>query len=542
MRSTPIFLLGFALLASAGPSRAEPLLAVTTGGKTLLSFDSNTPATVVSTSISGFQGGASETIVGVDVRPADGLLYAVGRVPNGASDDLRLYRLDASTGALTAISAAPIPVTAATQYGMDFNPTVDRLRVVNNADDNLRINPGNGTRADSPGNDTDLNPAGALIDAVAYDRNFNGPPLANATTLYAISRSTNALVTIGGVNQSPSPNGGAVFSVGALGVSISAANGVGLEVFQSRTAFAAFTSAGSGLTGLYAIDLPSGAATLVGLIGDGSIGVGGLTAGLSLEQVAAIDAASGQLFRFDTQHPDLVRGSVAISGLLGGPTERIVGLDVRPSTGELFAIGRVPGATDTLQVYRVDAITGAATAIGAPLAGIPAGTSYGADFNPFVDRIRVVNTSDLNLRLNPLDGTIAGTDTTLNPPGNQVDAVAYDRNVVPTTLTTLFAIARNGNQLMRIGGVDSSPSPNGGVLTAIGPLGATIAAGSGVGFDIVGQGTAYAGFTAGGQAGLYVMDLVRGAASLVGPIGAGAGIAGMAVLPATTPLFRDGFE
>ena len=86
---------------------------------------------------------------------------------------------------------------------MDFNPTTDRIRVVNSSDENFRINPNNGARADTPTNDTDINPAGNAIAAVAYDRSFEtGLAVANRTTLYALSIANNTLVTIGGTPSS----------------------------------------------------------------------------------------------------------------------------------------------------------------------------------------------------------------------------------------------------------------------------------------------------------------------------------------------------
>jgi hypothetical protein len=42
------------------------------------------------------------------------------------------------------------------------------------------------------------------------------------------------------------------------------------------------------------------------------------------------------------------------------------------------------------------------------------GSSFGFDFNPTVDRIRVQSDADQNLRLNPATGALAATDTTLS--------------------------------------------------------------------------------------------------------------------------------
>ena len=65
------------------------------------------------------------------------------------------------------------------------------------------------------------------------------------------------------------------------------------------------------------------------------------------------------------------------------------------------------------QIYDLNSLTGVATAAG-PAVRLELGTgSIGFDFNPTVDRIRVVAGNRANYRLNPNDGTIAATDGTL---------------------------------------------------------------------------------------------------------------------------------
>ena len=83
---------------------------------------------------------------------------------------------------------------------------------------------------------------------------------------------------------------------------------------------------------------------------------------------------------------------------------------------------------------------------------------------------------------------------------------------------------------MRQGGVNGTPSPNGGVITTIGSLGVNTDAN--VGFDIArGTNTAYAALRVGGSSGLYTINLATGAADLVGAIGTGSTIVGLTVLP-----------
>ena len=42
-----------------------------------------------------------------------------------------------------------------------------------------------------------------------------------------------------------------------------------------------------------------------------------------------------------------------------------------------------------------------------------AGSDFGFDFNPTVDRIRLISDADQNLRLNPMTGGVAATDSML---------------------------------------------------------------------------------------------------------------------------------
>lgn len=153
---------------------------------------------------------------------------------------------------------------------MDFNAAVDRLRVVNSADANLRINPNTGVRVDTPTNDALLNPAGRLVDGVAYDRNLDG---SSGTSAYAIARDTNALVRLGGAGGTPSANAGALTPIGALGLTINAAGGLGFDIDDAGVARAALSSGGT--TALYTLHLGAGVALQIGPLGTGSSAVDG---------------------------------------------------------------------------------------------------------------------------------------------------------------------------------------------------------------------------------------------------------------------------
>jgi Domain of unknown function (DUF4394)/FG-GAP repeat len=267
-----------ALLWMAGPAEADVIYALAPP-YFLVQFDSAAPGTLTRVAfVSGLQSG--ERLEAIDFRPRTGQLFGLGII-DGVTDTLRLYTINPLTGAATLVpGSTPVIATNGNSYGFDFNPTVDRIRVVNNGDENLRLNPNTGARADTPTNDIDLNGAGNQIMGAAYDRNFDsGLAVANRTTLYAISASGSALVTIGGVNQSPNPNGGAVTNALPLGVTLAATGDVGFDIAAgSGIAYAALRSAATGLTGLYTINLGTGAANFVGLIGNGAFNVTGLAA------------------------------------------------------------------------------------------------------------------------------------------------------------------------------------------------------------------------------------------------------------------------
>lgn len=198
-----------ALLAFAGGVSAATIVAVDTSNN-LLSFDSATPGTVSSTAIVDL--GAGENIVGIDLRPANRLLYALTKDAGNAG---RIYTIDPTSGAATLVSTLNVALDG-TFFGVDFNPVPDRLRVVSDADQNLRINVDtgvtivDGTLAYAAGDpNAAANPA---IVGAACTNSFPPSPRATpGTTLYTMDSDLNILNT-----QAP-PNNGTQNTVGSLG-------------------------------------------------------------------------------------------------------------------------------------------------------------------------------------------------------------------------------------------------------------------------------------------------------------------------------------
>jgi len=228
--------------------------------------------------------------------------------------------------------------------------------------------------------------------------------------------------------------------------------------------------------------------------------------------------ADARLYYFDSESPNTIVSSVAISNLQAGET--LVGIDTRPLTGELFGIGSQG------RVYFIASDGRAATLSTAPV--LLDGTSFGIDFNPTVDRIRFVSNNDQNLRFNQLTGALAATDTVLTPAGDKVGA-AYDRNVPGGTLSTLFLIDSSSDTLAIQGGADGTPSPNGGVITNIGPLGVNTS--DVVGFDISASGVPRALLSVGGVPAIYSINLTTGAATAIGIVANGITLTDISFVP-----------
>ncbi|MDZ4784637.1 MAG: DUF4394 domain-containing protein [bacterium] len=238
--------------------------------------------------------------------------------------------------------------------------------------------------------------------------------------------------------------------------------------------------------------------------------------------LASTSSGVGRLARFQSNNPTDVTFLTIVG--ISSPTE-IVGIDFRPTTNVLFALA-LTGTS--LQLYSVDTTTGIPTAVGSALT--VTGTTFGMDFNPAVDRIRVVSNTEENFRINPDTGALAGSDTALdyvagdaNDVGNpNILGAAYTNNVSSATVTTLLGIDSILGILTRIGGPNGSTSPNTGELNSLGSTGLTIPL-TNIGFDIAngkspGTTLALLAATASGETDskLYSVDIAGGRATLVG--------------------------
>jgi len=220
---------------------------------TLVLFNSGDPDETDTRRVRGVRG----TLLGIDYRPANGLLY-------GLDSSNRLYVIDVEQGRAREVSRLDVRFNGGSRSGFDFNPVVDRLRLTGTNDQNFRTNVDtgivivDGDLAYAAGDENaGQNPA---ITGSAYRNAFAG---ATVTELYGIDAELNVLV-----EQNP-PNDGTLLTTGELGFDVSSKAGFDIvtdEPGNDDSNVAYVLSDGD----LYKVDLETGASTSVGTVPGGS--------------------------------------------------------------------------------------------------------------------------------------------------------------------------------------------------------------------------------------------------------------------------------
>lgn len=468
---------------------APTLLGLTNSGS-LVRFNAQRPDVILSTTpLTGLSSG--ERMVGIDYRPITGTLFGVGSTS-------RVYTINPQTGVCTAVGTNAPTSLNGTIFGVDFNPTADRIRVTSDADQNLRLNPVTGALTSS---DPALNPGNPTVIEVAYSNNQTGLLV---TSLLGIDSASDALVSVDLMNT------GVVTTVGPLGVDATGA--AGFDIDLSNVGWAALQVGAATTSTLFSVDITTGVASPVGPTGLSLIG---LTVIVEEAPQALVVTSTNAIIRFSVHSPQVFLQSALITGLMSA--EAIVGIDARPLDGVVYAM------TNQGRVYTLNPSTGVATLVSATPFTIT-GTDFGFDFNPVVDRVRVTSNTGMNLRLNPATGALVATDSTLTfAPGDvnqaatpSITAVAYSENF-PGTRTTLYGVDSSLRALVRIGSLFGGPtSPNSGVVSTIAPLSPQGAAAISA-FDIAPGGTAYLLRNNGtSNAEISVVNLATGATRLTG--------------------------
>ncbi|WP_035609826.1 DUF4394 domain-containing protein [Haloferula sp. BvORR071] len=291
----------------------------------LVRFRRNSPTTTTTQALNLAALAANETLVGIDYRPATGQLY--GLAVNSTNNSASLYLIEPGSGAVSLAVAgtqgmikfvdgtgADVLMPPATDgYGMDFNPTVDRLRVTcgnaGGAGINFRVNPNTGLGA-TANPDVAINGAGTGATACAYTNSFGQSLSGGTTTLYALDPATDSLCIVNppnaGTLTSPKP-----VSLNGATLDFTAASGFDITQEGATNLVSAVASPGDGwavltvggLTKLYRINLRTGEATAAGNIGAGATVMVGLAvageAGLGYAPFSW-DSTSGTPYRIET--------------------------------------------------------------------------------------------------------------------------------------------------------------------------------------------------------------------------------------------------
>ena len=216
---------------------------------------------------------ANQRLVGMDFRPGNGQLYALGydSAAMAPTPNAQLYTLNPMSSVTATVgSAIRLELGRRTaRIGFDFNPVADLIRVVSSTRANYRLNPTTGALA---GTDTNLayasgTPATPGIGAVAYTNSFPG---ANSTTLYALDELNNGLLSI----VSPPNNGTLTAPVTVMfqgpggNFDIGTPAAIDFDIYANATInrnegfLTEVTAMGS--SNFYRLNLTTGQATLVG--------------------------------------------------------------------------------------------------------------------------------------------------------------------------------------------------------------------------------------------------------------------------------------
>lgn len=243
------------IAALAGAASAQTVYGVTSNQR-LISFAASTPGTIQSgVAIQGLQ--ANEDILGIDFRTANGQLYGLGSFSN-------LYSIDVATGIATRVNGTPFgPALNGSSFGFDFNPTIDRIRVVSEVDQNLVLNPDTGAAtnttplfyaAGDPNQGINPNVVGS-----AYTNAFAG---ATVTQLYGIDTRLDVLVR-------QANSAGTLTTVGSLGVDLGDALGFDIDG-RTNIGYASVIDTALSRSTFWTINLLNGSATQIGEIGGGA--------------------------------------------------------------------------------------------------------------------------------------------------------------------------------------------------------------------------------------------------------------------------------
>lgn len=522
---------------------AQTMYGLTSDSK-LVSFSAATPSMLITNvAITGLNTGQS--IIGLDVRPATGELFGIGY--NATTDSVTVYTLNPTTGVATAKSASIKIIGLGTEVGFDFNPTVDRIRLVSKNGGNYRLNPNNGALAA-----TDMTLRYAATDAntgktpgataAAYTNSYIA---ATSTQLYTYDE-TQKVMTF----QNP-PNDGVLNTQASFSGIATTAVLSDVDIYTNPTTFTSTTYAvvkTGTMDSLYTLNISTGVFSTIGALGaavtDIAVAINRTLPAMEGNLAYGLTFTGGNsafnFLKFDTKNPSFIRSAQVITGLKTG--QSIVGMDVRPQDGRIYTLG-YRSSDSVATIYTLNDTTAALTTYaGADSFKLALTGQVAFDFNPVANRLRIMsgtnrNNYRLNLTVNPITVT---TDTSLTYKMTDVNT-----GKTPLVITGAYTSSFNGATATQLYDIDASlnnfvnqNTANGGFLNTVGALGLTLDPNDyTVDLDIYStktpsSDTAFLMANVTGSNGfdnLYTVNLSTGAATLVNRIGNGIAMRNIAV-------------
>jgi len=285
-------------------------------------------------------------------------------------------------------------------------------------------------------------------------------------------------------------------------------------VFNSTTSNAFASLDIGGVSTLFTISLTSGAAAAIGTIGTGATPV----LDIALPICAQINVgvcqpfysvpvygltAQNSLVRFLSTDTGAILQTTALAPLSAG--ENLIGMDFRPINGLLYTISTLN------KLYSVDVQTGTLTYVNQTSLPLN-GTSFGFDFNPSVDLIRIVSDFGQNVRVSPNSGAVT-VDSDINGLAmGVISSAAYANNVPAAASTTLYTLSATT--------LFTQNPPNAGTQVPVGPL--LVMTNITTGFDIATNNSVNYGFMSAPIAGVFrllTVNLATGECLIRGIIG-----------------------
>lgn len=459
------------------------LLVLTSNGMISTINHKNSETLVSNIKISGIASG--DQLIGMDYRPSNGKLYAVGLLGN-------LYILDPSSGVATLsinMKADPADTTDGNApyikitgnpdtISVNFNPAADRLRIIGQDGQNLRVNVDTGLTI----SDGQINRSGdptPVISAAAYTNAFAET---SSTKLYSIDSSTDRIYL-------QNANAGTLGISAPLGQDISSHGGFDIDPLNN-IGFAALQV--SGTYKLFQLNLAQ-----VGTSNNVIFEISDLPNEYDQTSIRGIALAradnakpkgigltnNNALIQFEINRPNITTEQKITGGLIN---EKFIGIDFRFRTTTERS-NTLYGLTDRANLYTIDPNSGVATLMTALKAATGSsfntleGMQFAVDFNPTADRLRVISNTGQNLRINVDTGDTI-QDGNINGIANAVISAAAYTNSFQTPIaalgTELFDLDQ-ANQLLT-----KQAPPNDGTLVRLGGLGVNL--GLNDGFDIAG--------------------------------------------------------